>query len=323
MASIQQCNGKWRVQVYVGGRRESKMCATRKEAAAWALSRESELSGKSLPDKTLADAFERFVQQVSPTHRGERHEVLRLARFAREPLARRKLAGIAAADLAEWRDQMLAEGRKPGGVVRDMTLMHSVFEHAKRDWGWIKVNPMRDVRRPATPKGRARRITQEEIQAVSAAFGLSQGLCATGARERVGLAFLLGIETGMRSGEMLGLTAADLRLDEGYVILRETKNGDRREVPLSSRAVEILRALPAGDGPIFALSDEMRDAIWRKYRPKHLADLHFHDTRAEAIWRLSKKLDVLQLARAVGHRDVRNLMIYYREPASALSKLLG
>lgn len=323
MASIQQQNGKWRVQVYVNGRRESKVLATRKEAAAWALSREAELSGRRLPDKTLTDAFERYAREVSPTHRGERYEILRLAKFGRDSLAKRKIAGIAAIDLTEWRDRMLGEKRKPGGVLRDMNLMHSVLEHARRDWGWIKVNPMWDVRRPQAPKGRARRITQDEIDSISQAFEVAQTLSAEGAKERVGLAFLLAIETGMRSGEMLGLTQSGLRLDDGYVILQQTKNGDKREVPLTMRAREILRALPKSDGPLFGLDDRMRDAIWRKYRPKHLTGLHFHDTRAEAIWRLSKKLDVLQLARAIGHRDIKNLMIYYRESASDISKRLG
>jgi hypothetical protein len=51
--------------------------------------------------------------------------------------------------------------------------------------------------------------------------------------------------------------------------------------------------------------------------------VHFHDSRAEAIWRLSKKLDILQLARIIGHRDLKSLMIYYHEPASEIARQLG
>ena len=53
-----------------------------------------------------------------------------------------------------------------------------------------------------------------------------------------------------------------------------------------------------------------------------MVDLHFHDSRSEAIWRLSKKLDVLELARVIGHRDVRSLMIYYQTDADTLADRL-
>lgn len=53
-----------------------------------------------------------------------------------------------------------------------------------------------------------------------------------------------------------------------------------------------------------------------------IKDLHFHDSRHEAITRLAKKLDVLALARAVWHRDLRMLQIYYNESATDLAKRL-
>ena len=52
-------------------------------------------------------------------------------------------------------------------------------------------------------------------------------------------------------------------------------------------------------------------------------ELHFHDSRAEAIWRLSKKFDVMELARVIGHRDLRSLMIYYQVSADELADRLG
>lgn len=321
MASIQRHRGKWRVQVFCGGRRESRVCETRQEAAQWALARTAELTGKRLPDKTLGDALARYGADVSPSHRGERWEVLRLAALGRMPIAGRKLAGMAAADFAGWRDARLAKVR-PGTVAREMTLLRGVLEYARRDLGWLTANPMQGVRWPTTPRGRARRVPAAEVEAVRAAFGVAEVLRSETMTQRVGLAFLFALETAMRAGEILGLHWPDVRLAERFVILPRTKNGDRREVPLSSFAVEILQALPVGDGPVFGLSAELRDALWRKNRPASLRDLHFHDSRAEAIWRLSKKLDVMQLARVIGHRDLRSLMIYYNESAADLATRL-
>jgi integrase len=53
-----------------------------------------------------------------------------------------------------------------------------------------------------------------------------------------------------------------------------------------------------------------------------IVDLHWHDTRHTAITRLAKKLNVLELARIVGHKDLRNLQIYYNESAEELAKKL-
>lgn len=53
------------------------------------------------------------------------------------------------------------------------------------------------------------------------------------------------------------------------------------------------------------------------------AGVHFHDARSEATSRMAAKLDVLELARVIGHRDPRSLMHYYRANASALARKLG
>ena len=53
-----------------------------------------------------------------------------------------------------------------------------------------------------------------------------------------------------------------------------------------------------------------------------VADLHFHDSRGEAIWRLSRVLSVLELADQVGHRDLKSLMHYYRDSATERARKL-
>jgi len=322
MASIQRSGAKWRVQVYAKGVRDSATFKTKQEASAWALERDAELTGAKLPTKSFADAMMRFSRKVAPTRAGGDWEIIRLNAMQKWPIAKRRLTGLAGNDFADWRDARLAD-RKPGTVAREMNLMRSVLEHARRDWHWIHENPLQDVRWPTVPKGRKRRLLEGEVAAISEAFGVADELRSETATQRVGLAFLFALETAMRSGEICAILPANVYLSSQYVVLPKTKNGDEREVALSSRAVEILQALPKADGPVFGLDDALRDALWRKTRPAAHRDIHFHDTRAEAIWRLSKKLDVLQLARMIGHRDLKSLMIYYDESASDMAKRLG
>jgi integrase len=102
-----------------------------------------------------------------------------------------------------------------------------------------------------------------------------------------------------------------------------TKNGHKRDVPLSTRARELLALLPKTDGPLFGLMSASLDALFRKAKARCVIDsLTFHDTRHEAITRLSKKLGVLELARIVGHRDLKMLMVYYNASAAEIAHRL-
>ncbi len=324
MASIQPHRNGFRVQVYVRGHRESKVLPTRKEAAQWALERTAEIQGAKLPDKTLGAACERYRRDVAPSREGCHWETVRLRRFERdELLATRRLEALEGRDFAAWRDERLGKV-KPGTVAREMNLLRSVLESARRDWGWIRVNPMKDVRWPKTPKGRARRVSPEEVEALARGFSVWDKLLADTAIQRTGLAFLFALETAMRSGEICALRWPDIHLSERYVTVAKSKNGDARDVPLTLRAVEILKALPLKFGPAFDLDDKSRDTLFRRIRDRTpFRDVHFHDSRSEGVWRLSKKLDVMELARVIGHRDLNSLLHYYRASAADLARQLG
>lgn len=319
MASIRKRGTGYRAELYRNGQRESASFPTKREAAQWALQREAELSGARLPDKSLADALGRYGRDVSPSHKGARWELLRLDNLADYPMARTPVADLSGADISAWRDARLKEV-SAATVAREMTLLRSVLEACRRDWGWLRSNPMADVRRPRTPTSRKRRVTQDEIGRVSLACGLDQ-LKAETALNRTGLAFLFALETAMRAGEILGMVWPDVA--EKSVRLPQTKNGDVRHVPLSAKAREILALLPRTDGPVFALHPGTRDALWRRaVTAAQIPDLHFHDSRAEAIWRLSKKLDVMELARVIGHRNIASLLLYYNVSADELADRL-
>lgn len=318
MASIYKHGRGWRAQVSIRGARESATFRTKQEASAWALEREAELSGAKLPDRTLADALARYGREVAPLHKGERWELLRIAVFARHPLARRALAGIDRSDVTDWREARSLEVAA-GSVRREMILLQSVFA-AALDWGWLRTNPVAGVKKPSSPASRKRRITADEIDRITLACGLDD-LEADTASQRTGLAFLFALETAMRAGEIVGMMWHEV--GEKSVTLPRTKNGDVRKVPLSMRAREILAALPVTDGPVFNLDPGTRDVMFRRARDAaEVVDLRFHDSRAEAIWRLSKKLDVMELARVIGHRDLRSLMIYYQVDADELADRL-
>lgn len=317
LASILKHKDGWRALVNRKGVRESRVFDTKRAAQDWANQREYEILNAGPPGKrkTVAELFDRYAREVSSKKRGARWEIIRLERFKGYDLAALTVSKVTAADVASWRDQRLTEV-KGASVRREMQLMSSAFNLARKEWGWMRSNPVADVRKPPQSPRRNRIATEREIEAL----GISAGSDLGNRTARAFHAFLWAIETGMRAGEILSLSGATVDVSRRVAHLPKTKNGEARDVPLSSRAVDLWEALP-GDG--FDLTSQQLDALWRKLRDRAgVEGLTFHDSRATAITRLSKKLDVLELARMVGHRDLKMLLVYYREPADEIAKRL-
>jgi hypothetical protein len=78
MASFKKDGTVWRVQIALKGLRQAKSFSTKAEAAAWAAARESEIrTGVNAgpgAGKTLDDAFNRYLREVSVHKRGHRME---------------------------------------------------------------------------------------------------------------------------------------------------------------------------------------------------------------------------------------------------------
>lgn len=320
MASIRKLpSGNYRAEVARQGVRSSKVFPTKQAAKDWA-SREEQLILNSESVKSqvpFGDVMDRYAREVSSAKRGARWEIIRIEKLRKEVLAQKKMADLRAADFADWRDQRLTEVSS-GAVIREMNLLSAILTQARKEWGLISSNPLADVRRPAAPPARDRMPTDEEMEALA----ISAGSDLTNATARAFHAFLFSIETAMRAGEVVGLTWDRVDLKKRVARLDVTKNGTAREVPLSSEAVRLLEALPRKD-PVFGLTSAQLDALWRKLRDRAgVVGLTYHDSRHVAIVRLSKKLDVLALARMVGHRDIRQLQTYYSETAEELAKRL-
>lgn len=331
MASFYKVGKGWRVQVCVKGQRDSGVFPTKGEASAWAAKLETDLRAASGPGvvagKTLSDAFTRYEIEVSRHKRGHRWEALRMHAMANCEIDGVKMGAVQLTQLSpsligKWRDERL-KSVVGATVNRDMNLLSNVLTVARREWKWIAESPTKDVRRPKDSPPRDRRISDEEIERLCMALGFTDGEPVKTKSQAVAVAFLFAIETAMRAGEICGLTSGMVKDKVAHLPLGLTKNGRRRDVPLSNRARELLGLLPPVDGPLFGISSASLDALFRKAKATCLIDdLTFHDSRHEAITRLAKKLGVLDLARMVGHRDLRMLQVYYNESAANMADRL-
>lgn len=304
------------------GERVSKTFDTKAQAAAWA---SDFTSGHAGTNRTLDEALSRYAREVTPTKRGKRWEDVRIKAFRSGlPFVQKRIADVTPDMIGKWRDARLASGLKPATVTREMILLSSVFQTARIEWRWISSNPLREVRKPVGTKPRKRVISGDEVDVLCAALGYQGGDPQT-ASERVAVALLVALETAMRAGELCSLTADQMHLDQRYVHLDMTKNGDERDVPLSAEAVRLLKLVPDG----FGLRPSVLDALFRRARDTaaqnypELASVHFHDSRRTATIALAKKLDVMTLAKMTGHKDLKILLATYYaiNPSDVASRL--
>lgn len=306
---------RWRVQLRKHG--ISRTFRTKARAEQYALQIEAGNEAPTLGKHTLLQGLRRYAEEVSPTKRGARWEVLRLTAMEADKITKRPMAAIDSDAWGQWRDRRLKDVA-PATARREMNLLASVYEVARTEWKWVRANPFRDVRKPPEPPARRRGVKSGELEKLAEHLAGPMGL-------EVLAGFELGIETGMRAGELWGLERSQIDLRARVAHLTMTKNGDARDVALSPRALEIVRGLlEDGREELFTVANSSRDALFRKARDAAgIPDLHFHDSRAEAVSRLSKRLNVLELAEQIGHRDLNSLQAYYRQPAAVRARRLA
>lgn len=321
MASIYQTRSGFRAQVFVNGTRRSKVFRTKREALAWGAALETELRKEKPPEDqhTLGEAFDRYAREVSPGHKGYDKEVIRLQALSRQLPAGRPLAEITTQVLAGWRDARL-QSVKGSSVLRDIKLLNAIFEVARREWKWIKTNPLTDVAKPRGERHRTRTVSRQEIRRMLTEMGYSRRRVSS-MSEAVAVLWLVALRTGMRAGELCGLTWD--RVFDKHCHLPVTKT-TARDVPLSRKAKRLIERMRGWDKvSVFNIQVSTLDALFRRYRERAgLEGFTFHDARRTAATWMSRKVDVLMLCKILGWSDPKMAMVYYSPTSAQVADLL-
>jgi integrase len=144
---------------------------------------------------------------------------------------------------------------------------------------------------------------------------------------------IVALETGMRRGEILNIKKSHIDFARRTLLIPLTKTETPRTIPLSSRAIEAIRAqlrgsqnvIPIEETTLFSYTARgLSGAFFRLCRKHGLENLHFHDLRHEATSRFFEKgLNPVEVATITGHKDTRMLMRYTHLRAEDLVKRLG
>jgi len=316
--------GTWRILLSVKDQRDSRTFDTKREAQVWAAQRETEMrlksKGQASKTTTTHQALVKYRDEISPKHKGERWERVRLDKMIREfPLV--MLDKLTSDHVIKWLNGRKAEV-KESSALREMKLLNSVFEQCKtKEWKLLVENPCSGVTRPKESAHRTRLISYLETRQILRALNFPQ---RTLPRHAVAHAFLLALLTGMRQGELASITWANVK--PNYIHLPDTKNETARDVPLSAMAKAVVQRMRGYHAEsMFNISPGSIDTHFRNARDRAgLAGFTWHDTRHTAATRIGRsgRLQLLELCKMFGWSDPKQAMIYFNPTGDDLAAKL-
>ena len=302
---VRKYRDKWRVEITRHGERLSKVFETKREAQAWGNEVESSFKTKATGWRTFEEVALRYATEVCPKKKGQVWEVRRIQTFIEH--FPKKLGDIDSPDIAAWRDSRL-KSVSASTVVREANLLRHIFSVARDEWRLMEHDPFRGIKLPAENAPRTATWGWKLIKRVLRRE-------STGKTREVQDAFRISLATAMRLQEVL---AAPQTFDPvRSVCVMDTKTG-LRTIPVSRRAAKMLAR------PAFTVGANEASTLFAKLTKSLMIDgLTFHDARGTALTMLSKKVDVMTLAKVSGHKDLSLLMnTYYRPKPEDIAKLL-
>lgn len=270
---------------------------------------------------TLGELIERYIRDVLPTKPKSKEKQTAQLGWWKSEIGSYALADVTPSLIAQYRDKLIngithhGKRRSPATVNRYMAALSVAFTAAVKEWGWIESNPLLKVTKPKESRGRVRFLSEDEHQALLKA-------CKESANPYLYPVVVLALSTGMRQGEIMGLTWDVVDLAKGRAVLHHTKNGEVRPVALTGHALELLKELnkirridskllfPSKDKAIQKPMD-LRSPWETAVKRAELDNFHFHDLRhTAASYFAMNGASLAEIAEILGHKTLQMVKRY-------------
>ena len=307
--------------------------ARKTEAKVWAQQTEANMrAGRHIKNtegknKTVADLISLYEENLLPKRGRDRKTVAGELIWWKDQIGHLFLVDVTPQIVAKYQDRLEKDPikvkedpktpkppkyRKPATISRYLGSLSICFSYAVK-LGWVSDNPVIKVEKPRLKNERVRFLTAEESKNLLTA-------CKDSDYKQLYAIVVLALSTGARKGEIMALRWKDIDLGQKVMRLEETKNGDRRSIPLSSLALSVildLRKIRRIDSQLlFPREDGLKAFDFRKHWNKavktaKLTDFKFHDLRHTAASNLAMSgASLLEIAEILGHRQMKMVRRY-------------
>jgi integrase len=285
--------------------------------------------------RTLAELIDRYIEDVLPQKPKSEIKQKSQLLWWRQSLGAYFLIDITPAMIAEQRDKLakcktrLGAKYSPATVNRYIAALSHAFTIAMNDWAWIEDSPMRKVSKPKEPRGRVRFLSDAERKRLLA-------VCGESSSPFLYPVVVLALSTGMRLSEILNLTWEDVDIKKQYLILHETKNGERRRVSLAGLAlaeiIKLNKVRRIDTKLIFPHSNpRLKDQPFDIRKPwddaiaaAEIQNFRFHDLRhSKASYLAMNGASLAEIAEVLGHKTLQMVKRYAHLSEAHTSKVVA
>lgn len=280
----------------------------------------------------LSEAIDRYKKEIIPTKPKSAYAQTIQLDWWKKSIGSYSLADVTSPLIAMCRDTLASEKtarnqlRSPATVNRYLAVLSHLFTVAMKEWEWIENNPLNKVNKKKEPRGRVRFLSDEERESLLEA-------CKQSVSPSLYLIVVLALSTGARRMEILGLSWEHVDLNRGTIILHETKNGDRRVLPLVGHALELMKqyakirqlncnfVFPSKN---FTNSIDIRTPFETAIKRAKLQDFRFHDLRHSCASYLAMNgASLAEIAEILGHKTLQMVKRYSHLSDSHVSKVVS
>lgn len=195
----------------------------------------------------------------------------------------------------------------PASVNRNLQCLKSMFNKAIAWNKFTGKNPVTEIKLFKENKGRLRFLEKDEIVKLLST-------CNKHLKPIV----IIALNTGMRRGEILGLKWRDIDFKRGILYLYNTKNGEKREVPINEQVKTALIRTRRNPGSEYVFCNangipftQIRKSFCTALRKSGIKEFRFHDLRHTFASHLAMNgVDLATVSKLLGHASISTTMIY-------------
>jgi len=310
---VYQKGNTYYIDYYADGRRKRECIGPDKRLAETVLKkRKVEIAeGRYLDIKRNEKIkFEEFAEQYLELHskinnRSWKNSDLHNLNILKRHFSGKYLYEITPVMIEKFKTERIKEV-SPATVNRSLACLKSMFNKGIQ-WGKVEENPFKAVKLLKENNKRLRYLEKEEIIRL-----LSR--CSKCIRPMV----VIALNTGMRKGEILGLKWQDIDFKQGIIYLYNTKNGERREIPINEMAkTALIRTLKHPDSPyVFCNKNgnpigDFRKSFFTALKKSGIINFRFHDLRHTFASQLVMAgIDLNTVRELLGHKSLEMTLRY-------------